>query len=149
MARLPRARDAIAAAERAAERLFERYARLALGRALCSLGDWDGAVGEIESVKDQVPQLFVGMALAPLVVIAMARGQGERVRTLVDEYDDRWGGGSIVSDRDFRMLRGAALAIGRPDEPSALTRLAAGAQDTDDAEWPGWLTIAPARPEHC
>jgi class 3 adenylate cyclase/tetratricopeptide (TPR) repeat protein len=75
-----RARAAVTAAERRAERLFERHARLALGRALCSLGKWDQAIAEIESVSEQVPPFLVGMAVAPLVVIALGRGQDARVQ---------------------------------------------------------------------
>ena len=70
-----RAREALVRAERAGERFFERYARLVLGRALCSLGQRDEAVAEIESVKDRVPPFYVAMAIAPLVVIALGRGQ--------------------------------------------------------------------------
>jgi hypothetical protein len=51
-----RAREAIHAAERTAERFFERYARLALGRALCSLGDWDHATAEIRLTTPRSPR---------------------------------------------------------------------------------------------
>ena len=80
-----RAREALVRAERAGERFFERYARLVLGRALCSLGQRDEAVAEIESVKDRVPPFYVAMAIAPLVVIALGRGQESRVGELVTE----------------------------------------------------------------
>jgi len=134
------AREAIGAAERTAERFFERYARLALGRALCSLGDWDLAVAEIESVKDDVPALQVGMALAPLVVIALGRGERNRLRELVAEYEERSGGqATSVFEGDFRMLHATALAVLSPMEAEEIACLIPEAAPSDYAEWTGWL----------
>jgi tetratricopeptide (TPR) repeat protein len=134
------AREAIAAAERSAERFFERWARLVFGRALCSLGDWHGAVAEIESVKDHVPPFYIGMAIAPLVVIALARGQDERVRELVAEHDRRCSGdSSSVFETDFRVLRSAALMIVGGEAVPDLANLITDAQTADYAEWTGWL----------
>jgi class 3 adenylate cyclase/tetratricopeptide (TPR) repeat protein len=134
------AREAVVAAERSAERFFERYARLALGRALCALGDWDAAVAAIEAVKDQVPPFYVGMALAPLVVIALARGQERRVAELLTEYDERSGrGDTSMFESDFRMLRAAAAAVVWPDRAEDISRLIPQAVAADYAEWTGWL----------
>ncbi|HUO71756.1 MAG TPA: adenylate/guanylate cyclase domain-containing protein [Solirubrobacteraceae bacterium] len=131
------AHEAIVAAERAAERLAERWARLALGRALCSLGEWDAAIGEIESVKDEIPTIQVGMALAPLVVIALARGDDRHARELVAEHDRRCGDGDAsVFESDFRSLRRTVLARA----PGELARIIPEAEIADFAEWTGWLS---------
>ena len=132
-------REAIAAAERTAERFFERWARLVLGRALCSLGEWDEAVSEIESVKARVPPFQVGMAIAPLVVIALARGEAQRVQELVVEHDRRCHeAGASVFESDFRALRGAVLAAAADGGPE-LVQIIPRAQVADYAEWTGWL----------
>jgi hypothetical protein len=112
-----------------------------LGRALCSLGEWDDALSEIESVKDEVPPFQVGMAIAPLVVIALARGEDERVRELVAEHDRRCSdAGASVFESDFRSLRAMVLdpesdRDGRTPPAEIIT----GAQVADYAEWAGWL----------
>ena len=134
------AREAVTAAERRAERLFERHARLALGRALCSLGEWDQAVAEVESVLGQLAPFHVTMAVAPLVVIALGRGLQDRVRGLVEEHDRRTSGDATsVFESDFRVLRSAALAIGRGASAAELAGLIGAAEATDYAEWTGWL----------
>jgi class 3 adenylate cyclase/tetratricopeptide (TPR) repeat protein len=135
-----RARDAIAAAERGSERLFERWARLVLGRTLCSLGEWDDARGEIESVKRDVPAYYIGMAVAPLAVIALARGEHDDARGLVTEHANRCGGDPDSADEcDFRLLRAAILMIERGDTTAALATLIDRAEPADYAEWTGWL----------
>jgi tetratricopeptide (TPR) repeat protein len=136
-----RARDAIAAAQHGAERLFERWARLALGRVLCSLGEWDAAVAEIESVKPDVPPYYIGMAIAPLVVIALARGDWNGVRALVAEHARRLESNPESSlDYDFRVLGAAVLVIDRGGTASELARLIEGSETVDYAEWTGWLS---------
>ncbi len=128
--------EAFSAAERSSERIAERWARLVLGRALCSLGEWDRAIAEIESVKDVIPPIQVGMALAPLVVIALARGDSTRVRALVDEHDARLDDPEAsVYDRDFRTLRRAV----RAEDGDELARVIPEAEPSDFAEWSGWL----------
>ncbi|MGO9973635.1 MAG: hypothetical protein ACLP01_12705 [Solirubrobacteraceae bacterium] len=135
-----RAREAIAAAEPSGERFFERWIRLVLGRALCSLGEWDRAVAEIESVKAHVPTFYVGMAIAPLVVIALGRGQDDRARALVAEHDRSCGdAGSSVFESDFRVLRVAVLAGEHAGGATELGRLISNADTADYAEWTGWL----------
>ncbi|MFZ0039769.1 MAG: hypothetical protein WAK93_00555, partial [Solirubrobacteraceae bacterium] len=133
------ARAAIAAAERTGQRFPERWSQLVLGRALCSLGEWDEAVTRIEAVKAHVPPFQIGMAVAPLVVIALARGEQERVRELVAEHDERCSdGGASVFESDFRTLRGAVLeAAARDDE--TLAQIIPTAEVADYAEWSGWL----------
>ena len=131
------AAEAIGAAERASERVADRWARLALGRALCSLGDWDGAIREIESVKDDVPTIQVGMALAPLVVIALARGEESRAAELVAEHDRRCSeAGASLFESDFRALRKTVLAC----DPAEAAEIVAEAEIADFAEWSGWLS---------
>ena len=134
------ARRAVIAAERRAERFFERYARIALGRALCSLGEWDQAVAEVESVKQDVPPYLLGMAIAPLVVIALGRGDLERVRALVGEHDRRCSGGATSAvEVDFRVIGLAARAAMHEHPAMGLSRLIPDAGRADYAEWTGWL----------
>jgi tetratricopeptide (TPR) repeat protein len=134
-----RAREAITAAERTAERFVERWARLVLGRALCSLGEWDEAVMEIESVKEDVPTFQIGMATAPLVVIALARGERERALELVAEHDRRCSHvGASVFESDFRSLRRLVLGSGAGGT-SELAEIITTAEIADYAEWTGWL----------
>ncbi len=136
-----RAQDAIAAAQRGAARMFERGARLALGCALCSLGDWDQAVIEIETVKHDLPPFFLGTAASPLVVIALERGQDDRALALVADYDRRRvGAASSVLDTDFRVLRSAVLLMHDSCSASELARLLENAESADYGEWTGWLT---------
>jgi class 3 adenylate cyclase/predicted ATPase len=137
------AREAVAAAQRTAERFFERWAHLVLGRALCSLGDWATASAEIEAVRGQVPPFQVGMAIAPLAVIALARGDHPRARALVDEHDRRCNAaGTSVFESDFRALRSAILAVDPAASESGAPELASVIPDTqvdDYTEWSGWL----------
>jgi tetratricopeptide (TPR) repeat protein len=136
-----RARDAIVAAERGSERLFERWARLVLGRALCSLGEWDDAIGEIDSVKREVPAYYIGMAVAPLAVIALARGEYAAAGALVTEHAGRCEGDpDSASECDFRLLRSAILTIERGDTTTGLATLIERAEPADYAEWTGWLS---------
>ena len=133
------ARDAISAAERSAERLSQRWARLVLGRALCALGEWDAAAAEIDSVRADVPPFQVGMATAPLVVIALARGELEHARELVAEHDRRCAAeDASVFESDFRALRAAVIACAQGDD-SVLWRVIPEAEAADFAEWSGWL----------
>ena len=129
--------EAIGAAERASERVADRWARLVLGRALCSLGEWDAAIREIEAVKDDVPTIQVGMALAPLVVIALARGEDGRAAELVAEHDRRCSeAGASLFESDFRALRKTVLA----SDPAEAAGIIADAEIADFAEWSGWLS---------
>jgi hypothetical protein len=107
-----------------------------LGRALCSLGEWDSACVEIESVKDDVPTIQVGMALAPLVVIALARGQRDRAAQLTAEHDRRCQeAGANLFEADFRSLRRLVLAT----DAGELARIVPEAAIAEFAEWSGWL----------
>jgi class 3 adenylate cyclase/predicted ATPase len=130
------AREAIKAAERGAERVAEQWGRLVLGRALCSLGAWDDAVAEIEAVAPAVAPIQLGMAFAPLVVIALARGERERARELVAEHERRaTAEGDSLFDSDFRSVRRTVLAAGTPE----LAAIIPGATAAEFAEWTGWL----------
>jgi hypothetical protein len=75
------------------------------------------------------------------VVIALARGEDERVRELVAEHDRRCSdAGASVFESDFRSLRAMVLdpksdRDGRTPPAEIIT----GAQVADYAEWAGWL----------
>ena len=132
------AHEAISAAGRFSERIAEQFARLVLGRALCSLGEWDSAIAEIDSVRGDIPPIQVGMALAPLVVIALGRGDADRARALVAEHDARCSDGGVsVFESDFRALRRTVLAANGSDE---LARIIPEAEIADFAEWTGWVS---------
>ena len=133
------AREALAAAERGADRFFARWNRLVIARSRCSLGEWDEAVAEIETVLDQVPPFQLGMAVGPLVVIALGRRQGQRATDLVADYDRRCSEpGASEFESDFRILRACALAVAAGDD-HALARIVPQAEMSDYAEWTGWL----------
>jgi tetratricopeptide (TPR) repeat protein len=133
------ARAGLAAAQRAGDRVYERWNRLVIGRGLCSLGAWDEAVEELEPVRPDVPPFYAGMLAAPLVRIALGRGQDARVRELVDEYDVRCAGTDVgVSAADFRALRAAAVAALDGDD-AALARVIPESVPGDYAEWSGWV----------
>jgi tetratricopeptide (TPR) repeat protein len=133
------ARQAVLAGRRAADRFFERWARLVLGRSLCSLGEWDAAIGEIDAVRADVPPFQLGMAMAPLVTIALGRADGDGVAALIAEYDRRCAEeGTSVFEPDFRALRAAGLAIVAGDE-GALGRVIPEAEVADYVEWSGWV----------
>jgi class 3 adenylate cyclase/tetratricopeptide (TPR) repeat protein len=132
------AREAIALARRRGIRFVERWGHLVLGRALCSLGDWDEATAAIDAVRADVPPFHVGMAYAPLVVIALGRGDLTAARDLVAEHDARGGEDTSEFAGDFRCLRAGALAVLASDGP-ALARVLPGAQAADFAEWSGWV----------
>jgi class 3 adenylate cyclase/predicted ATPase len=134
------AREAIAAAGRMAERFAERWSRLVLARALCSLAEWDAAIAEIDAVRADVPPFQVGMATAPLVIIALARGEEEHARRLVAEHDQRCDdAGASVFESDFRAVRATVLAVSAGDA-DALAQIIPGAEVADYAEWSGWLS---------
>ena len=59
------------------DRVVLRWARVVAGRCRCSLGDWDEAVLELEAVLEDLPTFQLSMASAPLVAIALGRGQTE------------------------------------------------------------------------
>jgi len=133
------AEAAIEAAHRTSERFFVRHAQVTLGRVLCSLGEWDRAVEELEAGKPHVPTFMVGMAVAPLVVIALARGESDRVQDLVAEHDERGReAGATAFGPDFRALREAVLADGS-DRRAALAGIIPAAEVADYSEWTGWI----------
>lgn len=91
---------------------------------------------EIEAVRREVPPAMIDMALAPLVVVALGRGEEERARVLVAEYDAARGDAATgLSERDFRILRAAVTTSGATE----LAKLIAGAQTSDYSEWTGRL----------
>jgi class 3 adenylate cyclase/predicted ATPase len=133
------AEAAFEAAHRTSERFFVRHAQVTLGRVLCSLGEWDRAVEELEAGKPHVPTFMVGMAVAPLVVIALARGASDRVLELVAEHDERErDAGTTAFGPDFRALREAVLA-GGSDRRAALAGIIPAAEVADYSEWTGWI----------
>ena len=132
-------RDAQAAARRASDRLVLRWLRVVAGRCLCSLGQWDETTLELEAVMGDLPTFQLSMASAPLVLIALARGDVGRAASVVAEYDRRCSEAGVSRfEPDFRIMRGLAVAIARDDD-AAVTRLIPESEPSDYVEWTGWL----------
>jgi tetratricopeptide (TPR) repeat protein len=132
------ARDTIALAERQGMRFTERWARLVLARALCAQGDLDAAEAEVETVGDNVQPFQLGMAYAPRVMIALARGESAVAAQLVADFDAR-AAGAAVHEPDFGCLRAAVLAAQQGDN-DRVVRVLAQATPADFAEWSTWVS---------
>jgi class 3 adenylate cyclase/tetratricopeptide (TPR) repeat protein len=134
------ARDTIALAERQGMRFTECWARLVLARALCAQGDWDAAETEVEAAGDNVQSFQLGMAYAPQVMIALARGELAAAAELAADFDARRAG-AAVHEPDFSCLRAAVLAAHRGDKDGVARVLAEG-KPADFAEWSSWVPAA-------
>jgi class 3 adenylate cyclase/predicted ATPase len=129
--------EAQLAARRSSDRVVLRWARVVASRCRCSLGDWDEAVLELEAVLDDLPTFQLSMASAPLVAIALGRGQTDRARAIVAAYDRRCGAeGASLFEPDFRVMRALVLALAAGD---SVARLIPESEASDYAEWSGWL----------
>ncbi len=129
------ARETIVLAEQRGMRFLDRWAHLLLARALCMLGDWDAASTAVETVGRDVAPFVLGMVFGPLVVIALGRGERDRVEELLSDYQSRRVG--PVPD-DFRGLWTAATAFVDGD-PALLARVLPEAPPGAFAEWSGWV----------
>jgi class 3 adenylate cyclase/tetratricopeptide (TPR) repeat protein len=132
---------AIAAAERVASRANREHATLHLARAQFCLGRWDEALQTVASVAGETAPASAGMAIGPPVLVALARGELEVVRTLIDEFDRHR---AAAFESDYRSVLAVALAHLAPLDGGPERALAAilEAGSGDYAEWPAWLPLA-------
>ena len=135
------ARTAIEAAERFASSASREGATLHLGRTLFCLGDWDEALETIGRVAVEATPANAGMAIGPPVLVALARGEFDAVRTTIDDFDRRHAQSGAVFESDYRSVFAVALAYvdGAPDRALAAI---VDAGSGDYAEWPAWLPFA-------
>jgi class 3 adenylate cyclase/tetratricopeptide (TPR) repeat protein len=135
------ARTAIEAAERFASSASREGATLHLARTHFCLGDWDGALETIERVALEATPANAGMAIGPPVLVALARGEDEAVRSMIDDFDRRQAQSGAAFESDYRSVFTVALAHidGAPDRALAAI---VDAGPGDYAEWPAWLPFA-------
>ncbi len=135
------ARTAIAAAERVASSASREGATLHLARTLFCLGNWDDALETVGRVALDATPANAGMAIGPPVLVALARGQFDTVRPIIDDFDRRQAETGAAFESDYRGVRMVALAHleGAPD--LALAAIV-DAGSGDYAEWPAWLPFA-------
>jgi class 3 adenylate cyclase/tetratricopeptide (TPR) repeat protein len=134
-------RQAMDAAERVASRVDRNLAALHLARTLFSLGRWDEAVATVEEVAAETPPANLGMVIGPPVLVALHRGELERARAVIEEFDRRQADSGAAFESDYRSLREVALAhLGGAnlEAKDVIER----AQSGDYAEWPTWLPLA-------
>ncbi|MBV8734198.1 MAG: tetratricopeptide repeat protein, partial [Solirubrobacterales bacterium] len=134
-------KEAMAAAERVASRVTRVLAALQLARVLFSLGQWDEALATVDEVADQAAPIDHGMVLGPRLLVAVYRGERERARTMIDEFDRSQARSGAAFESDYRSLREVVLAH-LANDPVEAREVVARAGSGDYAEWPTWLALA-------
>ncbi len=135
------ARTAIETAERFASSASREGATLHLGRTLFCLGDWDGALETIGQVASAATPANAGMAIGPPVLIALARGEFDVVRSMIDEFERGHARSGAAFESDYRSVFTVALAHLDAAPNRALAAIV-DAGSGDYAEWPAWLPFA-------
>ena len=135
------ARTAIEAAERFASSASREGATLHLGRILFCLGDWDEALETIGRVELEATPANAGMAIGPPVLVSLARGEYDAVRSMIDDFDRRHAQSGAAFESDYRGVFTVALAHVDGDPDRALAAIV-DAGSGDYAEWPAWLPFA-------
>ncbi len=135
------ARRAIAAAERFASSASLEGATLHLARTLFCLGEWDEALETVGRVAVDATPANAGMAIGPPVLVALARGELDAVRSLIDDFDRHQAETGAAFESDYRGVRLVALARldGAPERALAAI---VDSRSGDYAEWPAWLPFA-------
>ena len=135
------ARTAIEAAERFASSASREGATLHLARTLFCLGDWDMALETIGRVALEATPANAGMATGPPVLVGLARGEYDAVRSTIEDFDRRHAQSGAAFESDYRSVFMVALAYleGAPDQALAAI---VDAGPGDYAEWPAWLPFA-------
>jgi class 3 adenylate cyclase/tetratricopeptide (TPR) repeat protein len=134
-------REAMAAGERLANRVHRNTAALYLARALFSLGRWDEATATVAEVAPETAPANRGMMMGPPVLVAIYRGERERARSVIDDFDRSQAESGAAFESDYRSLREVARAHLAGDRLAA-QRVLEQAQPGDYGEWPTWLTLA-------
>jgi class 3 adenylate cyclase/predicted ATPase len=134
-------REAMAAGERLANRVHRNTAALYLARALFSLGQWDEATATVTEVAPDTAPANRGMVMGPPVLVAIYRGERERARSVIEDFDRSQAESGAAFESDYRSLREVAMAHLAGDRLAA-QRVLDQAQPGDYGEWPTWLTLA-------
>jgi tetratricopeptide (TPR) repeat protein len=135
------AATSVAAAERIASRESHGHATLQLARTLYCIGRWDEALEAIAQVAREISPANAGMTIGPPVLVALARGELDLARSVIDGFDDQQGESGAAFESDYRSLRAVALAhLEREPQRALAAILDAGSGDY--AEWPAWLPPA-------
>jgi tetratricopeptide (TPR) repeat protein len=135
------ARNAIEAAERFASSASREGATLHLARTRFCLGDWDGALETVGRVAPEATPGNAGMAIGPPVLVALARGEFDRVRSMIDDFELGPAQSGAAFESDYRSL----FTVARAHLERATDRGLAAIVDAssgDYAEWPAWLPFA-------
>jgi hypothetical protein len=135
------ARTAIAAAERVASDAIWELGMLHLARMLFCVGSWQEALDTIDEAAPDVTPANAGMAIGPPVLIALARGERDRARSVIESFDRRQAESGAAIESDYRGVRMVALAH-LDDDPSGALAAIVDAGHGDYAEWPAWLPFA-------
>jgi class 3 adenylate cyclase/tetratricopeptide (TPR) repeat protein len=135
------ATTAIAAAERLANRIDRELATLHLARTLFCIGRWDEALETVARVAPELTPADAGMMIGPPVLVALARGELDLARSVIDGFDRQQAETGAAVESDYRCVRTVALAhLEREPQRALAAILDAGAGDY--AEWPAWLPFA-------
>jgi tetratricopeptide (TPR) repeat protein len=132
---------AVAAAERIGSRGDHEHATLHLARMLFCVGEWDRALAATASVGPDTTPSNLGMTIGPPVLIALARGEMDVARSVIERFDRRQAQTGAAAESDYRSVRTVALAHAEHDPALALSAVR-GATTGDYAEWPAWLPFA-------
>ncbi|MFZ1995432.1 MAG: hypothetical protein WAU75_15075, partial [Solirubrobacteraceae bacterium] len=132
---------AMVAGERLANRVHRNTAALYLARALFCLGQWDEATATVTEVAPDTAPANRGMVMGPPVLVAIYRGERERARSVIEDFDRSQAESGAAFESDYRSLREVALAHLAEDR-SAAQRVVVQAQPGDYGEWPTWLALA-------
>jgi class 3 adenylate cyclase/predicted ATPase len=135
------ATTAIAAAERVASRANRELATLHLARIQFCIGQWDEALETMDEVALQTTPANDGMSIGVPVLIALARGETDIARSVIEQFDRRQAESGAAFDSDYRSVRAAALARLEHDPARGLAAIVE-AGSGDYAEWPAWLPLA-------
>jgi tetratricopeptide (TPR) repeat protein len=135
------AATAVAAAERIASRASYELATLQLARTLYCVGRWDEALQTVARVAPETTPANAGMTIGPPVLVALARGELDAARSVIDGFDRQQAESGAAFESDYRSVRAVALAhLEREPQRALAAILDAGSGDY--AEWPAWLPLA-------
>ena len=81
------------------------------------------------------------MVIGPPVLVAIHRGENERARAVIEDFDRDQTDSGAAFESDYRSLREVALAHLSGDVAAAVA-VVEHAQSGDYAEWPTWLPLA-------
>jgi class 3 adenylate cyclase/tetratricopeptide (TPR) repeat protein len=135
------ANSAIVAAERFASRASLELATLQLARTHYCIGRWDEALETAARVAEETTPANAGMTIGPPVLVALARGELDVARSVIERFDRRQAQSGAAFESDYRSVRSVALAHLEQDPDRALAAIL-DAGSGDYAEWPAWLPFA-------